>query len=789
MTIGDLHRGAGYRRGSITKPSLRFTAVIGTYASAILICAASIVIGRAICVLSGNRGSTWLGPAVGFGALMIICEVAITLPGRGWTAVAALLIASAASVWIGVRRRARWPAVTDILPVGLGVLLLISVPFVVNARVGVLGVSFLNDTHWHLILAEGLRHPSITPLDGYGPGYPVGPHAVAATFAQLLGSDVDKTLTGVLMAVPILTAVAALGMLDDLSAGRRWLVAALAGIPYLAAASYAESAFKEPILSLLMVGLVLVLQAGRKERFARPAAVLVPAGVLVAAVLYDYSYPGLAWPAAIIACWLLLELVFGGAWTWMRDVFGGARAAIPALVAGGCALVIPVLPDLRRIHTFWVSNSGTAVGTKTNIGTSALANLAGPLHSLEGLNVWLTGDFRFVPNHQLRTGVLCGMALILLVFAVTSALRRRDLIWPAAMLAFALIYFYAQHRQSPYVAAKALAIPAPLLVLGSGGALMRRLEGGVWRTLATWLMAAAGVAYISVAFASSYLVLRDAQVDPVNHTRELRALRPALHGRPTLALFYDDYLQWELLGVPVSSPLLGSPIPAPVQDAKPWTYGQALDFDSVDAATLNRFDYVITTRTSAQSEPPPNFHLVATSPSYAVWHRVGPTAPRSVLPESGHPGALLDCASPPERRLSRTPGRARVRAAPLYVNVAPLQPGGSEQVQLRLAPGTWDLSLPFISQQAITIRGAGLDVRLPPNLDRSGSIWPVGRVTSTGAPITLTITMADPSPISSGTPPTQFLAPEPVVAVSTAPAKTIPLREACGRYVDWYQLR
>ena len=762
--------------------------MIGTYASAILICAASIVIGRAICVLSGNQGSTWLGPAVGFAALMIICELAITLAGHGWIAVATLVIVSAASVWICIRRRAEWPALTDMLPVAFGVLLFVSLPFVANARVGVLGVSFLNDTHWHLILAEGLRHPAIKPFDGYGPGYPVGPHAIAATFAQLLGTGVDKSLTGVLMAVPILTALAALGMLSDLSATRRWVVAVLAGIPYLAAASYAESAFKEPILSLLMVGLVLALQAGRKERFARPAAALVPAGVLVAAVLYDYSYPGLVWPAAIIACWLLLELVFGGAWSRLRHIVGGTRAAIPALIAGAFAFVVPVLPDFGRLHTFWLSNSGTAVGTKTNVTTSSLANLAGPLHTLEGLNVWLTGDFRFVPNDQLRVGVLCGMALILLVFAVASALHRRDLVWPAAMLGLALVYFYTQHRQSPYVAAKALAVPAPLLVLGSGGALMRRLEGADWRTLATWLVAAGGVAYLCVAFASSYLVLADAQVDPDNHTNELRALRPALHGRPTLALFYDDYVQWELLGVPVSTPLLGSPIPAPVRAAKPWIYGQALDFDSVDAATLNRFDYVITTRTSAQSEPPPNFHLVVTSPSYEVWQRVGPTAPRSVLPESGHSGAVLDCKSTLGRRLSRTPGSARVRTAPVYVNVTPLQPGGGEQVQLRLAPGTWDLSLPFVSPQAINVRGAGLDVHLPPNLDRSGSIWPVGRVTSTGAPITLTITMDDPAPISSGTPPTQFFAPQPMVAVSTAPAKTIPLREACGRYVDWYQL-
>jgi hypothetical protein len=762
--------------------------VIGSYASAILICAAAAVIGRAICVLCGNDGSTWMGPAVGFAALMILCEVAITLPGRGWTAVAVIVIACAGSVWIGRRRRAAWPPLLDALPVGLGVLLFATIPFLANARVGVLGISFLNDTHWHLILAEGLRRPSIKPLDGYGVGYPLGPHAVAATFAQLLGSDVDKTLTGVLVATPVLTGLAALGMLTDVSRTRRWPVAVLAGIPYLAAASYAESAFKETILSLLLLGLVLVLQAARRERFARPVAAVVPAGVLFAGVLYDYSYPGLVWPVAVVVCWAALELGFGDAWRRLRAISSRARAALPALIAGACAFVVPVVPDIGRIHAFWISNGGTAAGTVGGVTTSALANLAGPLHALEGLNVWLIGDFRFVPANTLRAGALCGMALIVLVFAVASALRRRDLVWPAAMLAFALIYFYTQHRQSPYVAAKALTIPAPLLVLGSGGALMRRLESADWRSLSTLLVAIGGIAYVSVAFASSYLVLRDAQVGPNDHVNELRSLRPLLHDRPTLALFYDDYTQWGLLGVPVSSPLLGSPIPAPVQPAKPWTYGQPLDFDSMSAATLNRFNYVITTRTTAQSEPPPNFRLVGSSRSYAVWHRIGPTVPRSLLSESGQPGAILDCTTPVGQRLSHGHGIARVRVAPVYVNVAPLRPGESEEVDLRLPAGAWDLSLPFISQQAIAVRGGGLDVHLPPNLDRSGSIWPVGRIRSTGAPVALTIKMTDPAPISSGSPPTQFFAPEPLIAVRLAPARTVALHAACGRYVDWYLL-
>jgi hypothetical protein len=762
--------------------------VIGTYASAIVICLAAIVLGRAICVLSGHDGSTWLAPAVGLAALMVVCEVAVSLPGHGWTAAAVVLLVSLASVWIGVRRRAGWPDPADLVPVAIAVLVITTVPFLANGRVGVLGISYLNDTHWHLFLAQGLLDPSIRPLDSYGAGYPLGPHAVAAAFAQGLGTSVDRSLTGLLVAVPVLTGLAALGALGELRRTQRWLVAVAAAIPYLAAAGYVQSAFKEPIMSLLMLGLVLALQAGRRESFARPAAVGIPLAVLIAGVLYDYSYPGLIWPVAILACWLALELVFGGAWRRLRALATGVRRALPALALATLVLIVLIAPDLHRMYSFWQSNGGSSVGTVGGVTTAALANLAGPLHALEGFSLWLWGDFRFPPPGTFRADVLPACAVAVLGFALVRALGRRDLAWVGAIAGFALVYLYTKHSQSPYVAAKALAIPGPLLVLGSGAALLAPLPPFPGRSVAALGLALAAVVFLVLSFDSDLLALRDAQVGPSEHTAELRSLRALLHGRPTLVLFYDDYFKWELLGVPVSSPLMPSPIPIGVSPAKPWAYGQALDFDSITAADLDRFDYVITTRTAAQSQPPPNFHLVGSSASYEVFHRVGLTPVRSVLPESGQPGAKLNCATPSGRLLSRRRGIAAVRAAPVAVSVAPLIPGSSQQIVLHLTPGRWQLSLPYVSAQAVTVRAPGLAVRLPANLDRPGSLWPVGAVTSTGAPITLTLTMTDAGTISSTDPVAEYFSPQPLLAQPEAPERTIPLHAACGRYVDWYQL-
>jgi hypothetical protein len=763
---------------------------MGTYASAIFITVASLLLGRGVLVLCGNDGSSWAAAPVGFAALMIVCEVAVSLPGHGWTAVLVVVVLCIAATVLAWRRGARWPSAADAVPVTLGILALTAVPFLANGRVGLLGVSILNDTHWHLILAQSLLNPSIQPVDGYGYGYPLGPHAVAAVFAKGLGSSVDHTFTGMIIATPILTALGALGALGGLSRTRRWLVAWLTGLPYLAAAWYVQAAFKEPIMSLLVVGLVVVLLEARRGQFARPAAVIVPFAVLCGGAIYDYSYPGLVWPAAVIACWLVAEVLASGLWRRVGTTVRRLCPAIPALAIGTLLLLIIIAPDLERLHRFYSASGGTSVGTTGGVqltGPLSLGNLPGPLHPIEGLGIWLTGDFRFAPTNALLTGMLSGIALLVLIFAVAASLERREIVWPAAVAGVALVYVYARHSQSPYVAAKALVVAAPIVALGSGLVLMSQLNLARWRSWMTLSLAVLSVAFFYLAFTSDYLVLADGQVNPVNHQNELRALRPLLHGKPTLVLFYDDYAQWELLGQDEAMPQQGATLQT--RSARPWAYGQPYQFDSVPPKTLDQYDYVIATRTNALSQPPPNFHIVGGSASFVVYRRVGPTPAFGVLPASPpQPGAVLDCTTATGRGLSRRQGYAEVRTPPVYTAVGPLVPNQSEPIVLKLPAGRWQLSLPYVSQQAVHVTGGGLDVTLPPNLDRPGTVWPVGTVTSTGAPITLTFHMTHPGLVTSHDPVTQYFTPLALVAAPPQSDQRVALRQACGRYVDWYQL-
>jgi hypothetical protein len=770
--------------------TLRYRLVLGTYGSAIAISLASLIIGRAICILSGSNGSSWIAAPVGFAALMVICKIAVSLPGHGLTAVAVLGVLLVAALALGLLCDASWPSALDGIAVAIGIGALASLPFITSGRVGILGVSILNDTHWHLILAQGLLDPRIHPFGGYGVGYPLGPHAVAAVFAEGLSSRVDWTLTGELMATPILTGWAALGALEGLPRLRRWLVAGLAGLPYMSAAWYVQSAFKEPILSLLLVGEVLLLARVRADWRQRPQAILVPLGVLVAGVLYDYSYPGLAWPVAIAGCWLVVEVVIGGWWRRPSEVVRGLRAAVPMVAVAALVLVVLVAPDIERIRAFYVANGGTAVGTVGGIqrtGPSSLANLAAPLHVLEGLNIWLWGDFRFPPPDGLTAGLLSGLALAVVALALVAALERGRLAWPAAVLALGLLYLYTRDYQSPYVAAKALTIPAPILMLGAGGLLADRLGRVRWPSWSAAALGVLAVAFFSLSLWSSVLVLKDAQVDPTDHFDQLRALRAVLHDRPTLAMFYDDYVQWELLGVPEQMPQ--QPPGVPLRPSRPWTYGQPYQFDSFEPSTLDQFDYVITSRTLAQSQPPPNFHQIARSADYEVFRRVGPTPDFHVLPNSdGAPGVTLDCSTRAGRALARRRGFAEVRTPPVYLSLAPLVPSASEQVVLHLAPGRWQLSLPYTSQEAVRVSGGGMHVTLPANLDRPGIVWPVGVLTSSGRPITLTFKMTHPGLLNTQDPITQFFTPQQLIAVPDRPDTRVPLRDACGRYVDWYEL-
>jgi len=190
--------------------------VLETYLAAAVLGAASVAVGAAIAKLSGADPWSGWAPAVGLATLIVAATLGVKLPGDG-TAGAGVIAVLAVAAAVFVARDLRPPR-PEIVLAAAGVLLLFSLPFIATGRVDLPGVGINNDTALHLSWAESLRTGSTTlPLPLPTNGYPLGDHALVAALADALGTDVTRGFTALLLAVPLLTMLAALPALERLS--------------------------------------------------------------------------------------------------------------------------------------------------------------------------------------------------------------------------------------------------------------------------------------------------------------------------------------------------------------------------------------------------------------------------------------------------------------------------------------------------------------------------------------------------------------------------------------------
>lgn len=740
--------------------------------TALLVCASALVLGQAVLRVCGAREWSWLAPPLGLSALVLLAVPGNHLPGGpAALAVAIALVVVAAGVWC-LRDAAHRPPLAG-LAAAAPVALLTLIPFAANGRGGTLGVSFNNDMAAHMLLVEAYLSDSVAHVTPLLADYPLGPHALVAVLAGGLGLRVDEAFAGLIVAVPPLIAWSTLSLLGrDAPLLRRTFVATVVGMPFLVAAYYAQGAFKEVIQAGLVLALALLL-AGCGPRLGKLR--WVPVALLLAGIVSVFSLAGLPWPLAFLGLWLVgqaaIRLRVGG----LALVWSDLRRELPSIAIGAAALVVLLIPQARRLERFVALRDGTG------IKVDDIGNLAGPLPGWEAFGVWTTPDFRF--GAGFGGGMLTAFVLALVVLGTYWAFRRGRWMLPLAAGASLAIWWLSAETQSPYVAAKGLVIASPLLL---AVAVLPLVDPGARRppwwsvapVLAVLLALAVGV--------SDVRALRIAQVGPTDHASELRELRDRIDGEPVLFLSHDDFVRWELAGVPVGTPAIDLNGAYPTRPRKAWSYGQAVDFDSVDVAALNDHDWIVTTRDAAGSAPPPELRLVARTPSYALWRRARPVGPRQPLAEGSAPGAVLNCRTRRGRALARSGGTAAVRTPPVAVPGPTVPPGGSATIELPLGLGSWDLVAAYTSPLPVTVTGPGLRVELPANLDRPGARWPIGRVTvRVPEPSALTFSTDRPAlgPASA-----VAVVPE-VTAARVERRRTLPLARACGSYVDWYRVR
>jgi hypothetical protein len=767
--------------------------MIGTYASAALICAASLLVGRAILSLAGRRSWSWLEPGVGLAAVLAVTGVLARAPGHGTSVtlgVVVLLVASALVVW--------WlpyeapGALRAGLPVAVVLLAVLAIPFAVSGRWGLLGVGFNNDLGLHLAWAEWLR-------SGFGPapdaGYPLGPHGLAVATAALPGIGLGQAFVGEIVAIGVLTGLAALGSLRELSAGRRLLAAALVALPYLAASYFAQAAFKETAEALFVLTFAIFLcQPGRpgSASWARLRYAL-PLLALAGGIFFSYSFAGLAWPIAIGALWSLTQPAVRRA---LRP-----RALLRLLLRPAVLAAIVVLAGLAVVATV-VGPFGFA-GSFNKVAGS---NTYGPVSPVEALGVWPASNYRLdAAGGAPLAGLAGAIAALALAAGVVWWVRRRELTLPVALGACAALYLVSLPFSGDYSQAKALMIAAPLAMLVAIRPLLTELGG---RSLVRAGWTALAVVFVGGAIYSSLLVLRDAPVGPPGHGAELKAFLPIVHGKPVLYAGQDRYAAYELLGADTHVPLVEFPdSEVSANPEKPFDTGDAyspIDFDSFSHGTLERFEYVITGRAAWNSQAPANFKRVAATPSYVLWKRTGPTPEdRHVLLEGTEAGARAGCAAPEIRILLANPGRASlfpgaaIGPKTAWSEGSILGTGESTAQALELPAGSWNLSIQYFSPFDLTLTAPGFRQPLEAALDgqrpntislgNNGQFWPAGRYESKGGKVEFTLSTAGASTLQSlsGYSGKAYLGE--LVAVPAKPHRIVPLALACNAWIDWYE--
>ncbi len=584
--------------------------MIGTYAAVLAVCAASLAIGQAALALCGARRWSWLAPALGLALLCAICWGTVRLGGDGLVSallVPALVFASVAFLrgrleGGGEALRAGWP-------VALIALLAASLPFAVEGHFGILGTSFNPDMSQHLLAADGLAHGQGGEL--LHQGYPLGPHAIVVALNKGLGIGLVQGFGGLTVAVAVLAPLTALAAFSNLRPLPRSAAALVVGLAYMAASYFAQGAFKETLQALLVLAFALALRESARSWRELPLR-FVPAALVAVGSVYVYSFPGLIWLGAAAVIWVLAEAV------------RGQRPPLRPLALALLVFAVLVAPEIGRMLDFHSFETFDPNGP-------GLGNLFGQVSPFEALGIWPSGDFRLAPGDGAvpAIGYYLGaaFAFVLLLYGIARCWRRRETAVLAALGAAILAYAAARLGGTPYTAAKAIEIAAPLAALTILLPLLDRSPGRVAADGRQEVQTAPGrpalaslaaALFMIAAGVCSLLALANAPVGPTSYSPALHEFRAVVGAGPTLALASDElladqhggpFLAWELRGGRVCIESVSEADGRPPRGVR-----------------------FVVSRGAPDAPPFPGLRPRRVVPPYVLWEVTGPVAPTSPCP-------------------------------------------------------------------------------------------------------------------------------------------------------------
>jgi hypothetical protein len=783
------------------------TLFVGTYLSAGIILLASLLVGRAVLLALGRHQASFLEGAVGLSVLILVCTLAIRLPGHGGTSLvcSAIIVIASLAFLIARREAILGPAVGLALPVAVIAAILASLPFIASGHIGIPGVGLNNDMAMHLVDPDYLLDPTGPKPQSIVNGYPLGPHSLVATVVNLLGTEPLQGWLGLLIAAPMLTAITSLGLLRELPGWKHILGAALVGFAYLTASVLGIAGFKELLAGMFLIAFAIGLREVERETDGR-IAIVIGLALITAAMVPVYSLPGVAWLAGTAGIWLLAHLLRIRAEDGREGVRRAVRASMPIVVPAAIILVVVGLIELPKVIDFF--NSGS-IGNVADTN-SKLRYVVSPF---ETLGIWPSGNWLLGTHDFSHDWVYWLFGLIGIAGLIVGLLwwmGRRDYAVPAAVVSGLVIYLLTKYVENGglYILAKAVVVPASVVMLLAIVALLAPGGGPGRRVFA--------VVFIALAAYSSFLALRDTIVAPTDRLDRLADFRSRVAGQSVLALTSDRFTDYALRTATVYSPAFNSENRVASTGAK--TQRLPIDFDSVPYNVLNQFPYAVTTSAVYQSQAPPGWKLAASNDSYRLWKRTGTTPNVSILAEEARPGRVFRCKNPKFRRVLEGGGNAVVWPRPviakrLYwkagaqggvvteggVSAAKqgpldnmLSPGQTASQTINLKPGEWKISIQYVSPvTGITVRAPGLETHLPSGMDAAipyrpdqGPYWPAGQLTSKGGPTTFSVQADDVNWLQKVLGVDAPAVIGNLTAVMRTGFRLIPTATACGDYVD-----
>jgi hypothetical protein len=522
---------------------------------------------------------------------------------------------------------------------------------------------------------------------------------------------------------------------------------------------------------------------------------VLPLGLLAAAAVFNYSLPGLLWIGAVTVA-LVIARRFAVKPKPVLPPDWRRRAAPYAIGAVG-VLVLATAQEWSRIADF-----ARLEALNPDRFGSDLGNLRQAISPTQALGIWPSGEYGIsasdagLPAYAFWLGGL--LAALAAVLGLIDSIRRGRWAVPAALAAIVVVWAITALFSTPYIAAKALAIASPVVMVLA----VRGLLGGTGALGAPRTILA--LVFVVAATGSSLLALRQAPVGPEAHAAELEQVRAVVQGERVLFLGRDDFIAWELRGSDEITGIVTNYYS--VEDVRRRFQqgeggGEKFDVDAVFPATLDSFRYILATTGGPASSTPPRFRAVVETENYVLYERLGLTGRRKTLDEGAAPGAVLDCDRPGADRIRQGKGTAQVWTREPIIggedrwlpDAEPTDVRAARQ-PLRLQPGRWLISLAYDSRRPLNVSSAelGFDTELDANLDFRGPTppFPVAEVeVSETTDAVIEVTVARPNALARFVNAPNEAHLRTLSATPLGVIERIQRRQMCDRYVDWYRAR